>query len=231
MRMPKQNRMTPKGELVADPSRGTFMGNRGILHDAEGQIGHRTWRHRNWIICLTEFKGRKRPIMAPNRYTELFFLDEATALAAGHRPCPECRRRAYSEYRAALQKSGGLPTAAEAGELDALLHAERAWPGKFRQRTWIATVAELPNGAMIEADDRILLVAGDRLLEWSFQGYRNAIETRELDGRSVTVLTPKTNVSALMGGYQPGIHASAHALLAASSDRESIFSKVAGYSY
>ena len=125
--MPRQNRVTPFGEIIATPERGTFMGNRGILHDEGGSI-RRSWHVRRWLICLLEFRGRHRTVMAPNRYTELFFLDEATGLAAGHRPCFECQRRRYNEFRAAwavgnLHDQSTRPLTA--GEIDMRLHADR----------------------------------------------------------------------------------------------------------
>ena len=96
--MPRRNRVTPLGEIVAVPERGTYFGNRGVLHDEGGRI-RRPWQVRRWLICLLEFKGRHRAVMTPNRYTELFFLDEATGLAAGHRPCAECRRARFLAFR------------------------------------------------------------------------------------------------------------------------------------
>lgn len=209
MQNPKQNRVTPAGEFVADPSYGTFMGNRGILHDAAGTLGHRRWRHKNWIICLTEFKERKRRIMAPNSYTELFFLDEATALAAGHRPCAECRHMDYVDYRVALERAGGLAASESAATLDSELHDQRAWPRQFRQRRWQADLSDLPDGTMIEDAGHCLLVAGPWLLEWSFGGYRIAAEKTAFGPRTVTVLTPKATVTSLIGGYQPAVHRSA----------------------
>ena len=95
--MPRQNRVTPFGEIIATPERGTFMGNRGILHDPDGRV-RRKWVLKNWLVCVLEFRGRKRTVMTPNRYTELFFLDEATALAAGHRPCAECRHARFIDF-------------------------------------------------------------------------------------------------------------------------------------
>lgn len=206
---PKQNRVNPKGELVAHASQGMFMGNRGILHDAHGAIGHQRWRHKAWIICLTAFKGRKRRIMAPNSYTELFFLDEATALAAGHRPCAECRRRNYTAYRMAVERGGGVPAAEPVAALDRQLHSERALPRRFRQKTWRSGLADLPDGAMFEQSDGIYLVMGDHVLEWSFQGYGNAACRREFGPAEVSVLTPRTSVAALSAGYIPAFHPSA----------------------
>jgi len=114
-----QNRVTPFGEIVATPARGLSMGNRGILHDDRRRLGRRRWTHKAWICCVTEFRGRRRQVMAPGRYTELFFLDEAVALAAGHRPCFECRRAAANAFAACW---GGEP---RAPDMDRVLHAER----------------------------------------------------------------------------------------------------------
>src|SRR5262245_27436707 len=123
--MPRPNRVTPFGDIIATPDRGTFMGNRGVLHDDAGRI-QRAWQVKRWLVCVLAFKGRKRRGMRPGRYTELFFLDEATALAAGHRPCAECRRQRYNAFcnawRLADARGSHLPTA---DEIDRRLHAER----------------------------------------------------------------------------------------------------------
>jgi hypothetical protein len=124
--MPLQNRVTPFGEIVAVPARGTFMGNRGRLHDAERRLTRSRWQLKAWIICLLEFKGRHRTVMSPNSYTELFFLDEATALAAGHRPCFECQRTAARRYVDAWLRGNpdaGLDAGARIGGIDDRLHA------------------------------------------------------------------------------------------------------------
>src|SRR3954449_4293664 len=124
--MPKQNRVTPFGEIIAIPERGTFMGNRGVLHDAEGRI-RRAWQLQRWIVCVLEFRGRQRTVMAPGRYTELFFLDEATALAAGHRPCAECRHARFLDFCNAWGKANpgeGRRSRPTADEIDRRLHAE-----------------------------------------------------------------------------------------------------------
>jgi hypothetical protein len=125
--MPRQNRVTPFGEIVSVPERGTMMGNRGILHDVDGRI-RRRWRVKRWLICVLEFKGRHRMVMAPNRYTELFFLDEATGLAAGHRPCAECRRSRFLAFRNAWGAANRHISGSEsirAAMMDNQLHAER----------------------------------------------------------------------------------------------------------
>ena len=129
--MPRRNRVTPFGEIVAVPERGTMMGNRGVLHDAEGRI-RRPWQVKRWLICLLEFRGRHRVVMAPGRYTELFFLDEATGLAAGHRPCSECRRGRFLAFRDAWAAGNGRavpPEMIQAGTIDDRLHAERVGSG------------------------------------------------------------------------------------------------------
>jgi len=210
--MPLQNRVTPEGDFIADPSRGLFMGNRGILHDDAKRLGHARWRHTHWIVCLLAFRGRQRAIMQPRRYTELFFLDEAVALAAGHRPCAECRRDRFRAFLACLAKGachdGALPNAAA---LDAMLHAARVDGRSRRQVTWRSCLADLPDGTFIrldDGDDMPRLVLGDTLYGWSPAGYRDAV--RRLQGSSsVTVLTPRPTVTALAGGYRPEIHPSA----------------------
>src|SRR5262249_30593666 len=136
--MPLQNRVTPLGELIATCERGTFMGNRGVLHDAGGRI-KRAWQLKRWIVCVLQFRGRKRTVRSPGRYTELFFLDEATALAAGHRPCAECRRERFNAFRKAWRSAF---TAAD--EIDQQLHGERIGPDRSK-RLFQASLDELPN--------------------------------------------------------------------------------------
>lgn len=201
--MPRQNRVTPEGEIVASPARGLVMGNRGILHDAEGRLGTARWRHAHWIICTLSFKGRWRPIMAPNRWTELFFLDEAVALAAGHRPCAECRRAAYNAYRAAF-----APEPLPAPEIDRRLHAARVTRTR-RQITHEAPITGLPDGTFLRLPGEaapLLLLAG-RLLPWRPEGYGPALP-RPARGMA-EVLTPSPSVEALRNGYRPILHPSA----------------------
>src|SRR5437879_1969205 len=119
--MPRQNRVTPFGQIVATPERGDFMGNRGVIHDRDGRI-RKPWRVKRWLICLLQFKGEKRAVMTPGLYTELFFLDEATALAAGHRPCALCRRERYNAFRDAWHVGETRPSAIA---IDERLHTER----------------------------------------------------------------------------------------------------------
>jgi hypothetical protein len=159
----RQNRVDPLGALHAVPDRGAWMGNRGCLHDAAGRIlrGH---AGRRWITCALDFRGRRRAVMTPGRYTELFFLDEATAYAAGHRPCAECRRADYRRFSALWAQVHGP---AGAGAIDAALHAARL----SRAPRPLARPADLSPGAMVLVGDAPALVARGRLWRWSFRGY------------------------------------------------------------
>jgi hypothetical protein len=203
--------VTPFGEIVATPERGTMMGNRGVLHGEGGHI-RRPWQVRRWLICVLEFRGRHREVMAPNRYTELFFLDEATALAAGHRPCFECRRARYLAFRDAWAAGSRLRPGAEpvrAAMIDDRLHAERVGPGRVK-RTFRADLDGLPDGVFVSLEGQggdAYLILGDRLLAWSPAGYR-APRPRPRGGL-VTVLTPASTVAAIRAGYGPEVHASA----------------------
>jgi hypothetical protein len=203
--MPRQNRVTPFGDIVAVPERGTLMGNRGCLHDDAGRI-RRPWQVRRWIACVTEFKGRKRQLMTPGHYTELFFLDEATALAAGHRPCAECRRNRFNAFCkawSAASKQSSLPTA---DEIDHRLHAERVNPDRSK-RCFTARLAELPDRVMVRHDawdDTAHLVVGDQLLAWSAGGYTGRVARP--DDLEVEVLTPESTVRAIRAGYAPDLH-------------------------
>lgn len=198
-KMALQNRVLATGEIVADPARGLFMGNRGILHDDSRRLGRARWRHRAWIICVLRHKDWHRAVMTPGRYTELFFLDEAVALAAGHRPCALCRRGAYSVYRAGAGMTG------RADEMDAKLHRERAVPRRFTQKRHGVRAETLPDGAIL-FDDGPKLVLGDSVRPVSASGY-GAAEARPVG--EVGVLTPPTSLAALWGGYRPILHGSA----------------------
>jgi len=192
--VPRQNRVDPFGNLIADSARGTLYGNRGVLHADDGSIVR---RHalRRWIYCRLEFKGRKRELLQPGRYTELFFLDEATALAAGHRPCAECMRGRFNEFRAAW--SADPPAATE---LDAALHAERLTPDGA-QATWRSPLGDLPDGAMVALDRTPHLVRAGALRPWSFSGYGPpAPFDPALDAE---VLTPRSTARAIAAGFRP----------------------------
>ncbi len=192
--MPHQNRVTPFNELIATPARGSLMGNRGVLHDGRGRIV-RPFAHRNWVTCVLEFKGRHRQVMTPGRYTHLFFLDEATALAAGHRPCGECRRADYVRFKEAWATVHGLDAdTLKAGEMDGVLHPERvAGQGKHRHKpTFTTTFGSIPDGVMFhqgEGDPAALLKWMGRAWVWSPERYGGGPVLRQ--GQRVEVLTPK----------------------------------------
>lgn len=191
--MTRPNRMTPFGVPEAVPARGTLMGNRGCLVDRQGRLA-RPWQLERWITCVLEFRGRRRtPLMAPGRYTELFFLDEATALAAGHRPCAECRRADAHAFRRAWDAGRDAAVGAFPA-LDHALHAQRtAGP-------WRARGAALPDGTMVAVDGDALLVHGDALLPWSHGGYG---PPRPRPAGTVDVVTPRGTVAALAAGWTP----------------------------
>jgi hypothetical protein len=209
--MPRQNRVTPLGTIIATPERGTFMGNRGRLHDEDGLI-RRPWQVKRWLLCVLEFRGRKRVIMAPDRYTELFFLDEATGLAAGHRPCAECRHTRFVAFRDAW--AAGNPTFVAAGRaaadlLDARLHAERLGPDRSKP-TFRAKLDDLPDGVFVLGKSDVAtacLLWQDHLLVWSPGGYRRRAERR--GSEEVEVLTPRSTVAAIRAGYIPHVHLTA----------------------
>ena len=196
--MPLQNRVQPDGEIIAHPARGSFMGNRGILHDENGLHPKRRWAHQNWVCCRLSFKGRRRKLMAPRHYTELFFLDEAVAFAAGHRPCAECRAADYRRFRACCDLPG------PAADLDRQLHAERAVPRVFRQRRHGDVEAQdLPDGSFVlDHDGQSGVLLGDALHPYAPEGYGAA--QRRPQGR-VTLLTPPSIVAAFRNGYRPQI--------------------------
>jgi hypothetical protein len=200
--MPLQNRVTPFGEIIALEERGLVMGNRGVLHDAQRRIV-RSSQVRRWIACRIEFRGRRRTIMAPKRYTELFFLDEATAFSAGHRPCRECRYVDYQRFRSLWESCRGGPASADS--MDTQLHHERR-NGRTK-RTYRSDIGELPDGTYVALDGDAWLVWGDELLAWSGAGYANR---RPRPARmDVDVLTPGSIVAVLAAGYRPSVHPSA----------------------
>jgi len=216
--MPRQNRVTPFGEIVAMPERGSLMGNRGILHDATAQHDpdariRRRWAGRAWISCLLEFRGRRDPVMAPGHYTRLFFLDESTALSAGHRPCAYCRRADFLAFKAAWANANaslGLGPTSKAAEIDRVLHAERLGPGGTK-RTYLAPLADLPDGvfvtlpgsastALSAADQQPYLRWQGALWRWTPAGYAERLPIAVV---LATVLTPPSIVAALRAGYAP----------------------------
>ncbi|MCA9917646.1 MAG: hypothetical protein KC445_06810 [Anaerolineales bacterium] len=210
--MPRQNRVTPTGQIIATEARGLFMGNRGILHNAQGEITQ-PYATKLWIICQLSFKGRRRQLMQPGRYTELFFLDEATALAAGHRPCFECRREAALAFRQAwVAGNPQLPLgeSARTEEIDAVLHAERLTEAYYKKdkqkKTVTAVLHTLPSGTFILWQERPYLLWEDALFPWNPHGYGEPIHHAGSD--TVPVLTPPSTVAALAHGYVPEVHPS-----------------------
>ena len=203
--MALQNRVTPWGEIVADPGRGMFLGNRGCLCDEAGRLAKRRWRLKAWITCSLSYKGWWRPVMQPRVWTELFFLDEATALAAGHRPCALCRRADYERFVAAWQAGNRWPARPSAREIDATMHADRVRRDRSKV-THRATAASLPPGAMLRHAETAWLVRDGGMVAWSHTGYG---PQRHLPQGEVTVLTPHTTVAALAAGYAPVLHPSA----------------------
>ena len=197
--MPLQNRVTPLGELVVDPARGLVYGNRGCLHDDEGRI-RRRYNGRRWIACRLEFRGWQRsPLLQPGRFTELFFLDEATALAAGHRPCALCRREDYNRLVAIWGEFHTGQVGADA--IDAQLHAERVAPETRAQRHHKAPLDGLPDGAFVLREGAPWLVLGRELLRWTAGGY---VERKRRPARQqAQLITPPSLVAVLRSGWQP----------------------------
>lgn len=220
---PRQNRVDPWGRIVTTPARGLWMGNRGCLHDPNGRI-RRNHQVERWIICLLEFRGRRRTLMQPGHYTELFFLDEPTALAAGHRPCAECQRSRYQQFlelwvetRPATEEPSGRESAVR---LDAALQAAR-WRGGSKV-TYTARLGDLPAGVMITpVDDEQPYLYWPHLGEdaalwrWHFSGYRPGPQWHA--GTLVRVLTPQPTVNILVAGYpvqpHPSLFDSSHAFV------------------
>ncbi|WP_375691339.1 hypothetical protein [Pseudooceanicola sp. LIPI14-2-Ac024] len=205
--MPLQNRVLPTGEIAAIEARGTLTGNRGILDfDATGRLGTARWRSQAWISCtLIHPRGKYQGPRPVRSWTPLFFLDEAVALAAGHRPCAYCRRAAFAAYRDAWARATGAAPRAPA--IDRALHRARATRDR-RQVRLTAVAADLPPGAMVLWQDRPHLVAADALRPWHPAGYDAPVPRP--DG-PVTVLTPAPSLAALAAGFRPELHQSATA--------------------
>jgi hypothetical protein len=199
--MPLQNRVTPFGDIVAIPQRGMFMGNRGIIHDpATRTLLARRWATKTWIVCACEYKGVRRAVMRTRSWTELFFLDEATALAAGHRPCFACRREAAERFRAAWAKGNGVDPPSAAA-IDTVLHAERLDGRAKRLHLLSGRMDALPDGAMVSAGEIAYVITGKAVLCWTPAGYRTAPAPED-----VRLLTPPSTLRALAAGYRPVLH-------------------------
>ncbi|MGZ3946156.1 MAG: hypothetical protein ACXVJB_14525 [Mucilaginibacter sp.] len=199
-----QNRVDPQGNIIKTSARGAWLGNRGQLHGA-GKTILRPFKHKAWIICLLKFKGRKRQVMSPNLWTELFFLDEATAFAAGHRPCFECRRDDAVRFKAAWLKGNlefGFDGKVSIREIDNILHQQRIEVGG-KKATYEADLNTLPDGTFILFDNKPYLLADKTLHHWTPFGYEGVIAPPS--SANVTVLTPRSVVNAFRGGYLPQI--------------------------
>jgi hypothetical protein len=197
--MPLRNRVTPLGELVAEPGRGLVYGNRGCLHDERGRI-RRRFNGRRWIACRLRFRGwHREPLVQPGRFTELFFLDEATAFAAGHRPCALCRREDYVRFGQIWRSVH--PEQAGADAIDAQLHAERVEPLTRVRRLNDADLAGLPDGAFVLHAGVPFLVLGSELLRWSTAGYVERLARGERS--EITLITPPSLVEVLRAGWRP----------------------------
>jgi hypothetical protein len=204
MHMPLQNRVTPSGEIVSTPQRGLFTGNRGIIHDpATKTLLSRRWSSKAWITCVCEFRSRRRAVMGTRSWTELFFLDEATAFAAGHRPCFYCRRDDANAFRAAWEEGNGIAHVS-APDLDAVLHRERLDGRTKRLHALPMPLEQLPDGAMVQVGGDSYLMARGRALLWSWDGYHDAHGITK-----AMLLTPPSALRALAAGYRPLLHPSA----------------------
>jgi len=203
---PLRNRVLPTGEIVAVPHRGLLMGNRGCLHGTGRELGVTRWRSKMWISCVLRWGDVRRDVMPPGRWTALFFLDEATALAAGHRPCGYCRWQDHRDLGEAWRRAAGLAERPKAARMDTELHAERV-DRRRRKLTRPARLGTLPDGSMVRAGGGISLLAGGRLLPWSWEGYGAPIPADP--AAEVELLTPPSIVAALSAGYQPLVHPSA----------------------
>jgi hypothetical protein len=202
--MPLQNRVTPTGEIIATAHRGLFTGNRGIIHDPATKTLTRRWAGKAWLTCVCEFRGRRREVMGGRSWTELFFLDEATALAAGHRPCFYCRRDDANRFRAAWEQGNGVSDVL-AREIDAVLHGERLDGRNKRLHALPMPWRQLPDGAMLQQAAKSFLIVQGKAIEWSPAGYR---DTQEVPSDAM-LLTPPSTLRALSARYRPLLHPSA----------------------
>lgn len=206
-----QNRVNPWGEICVSDARGTLTGNRGIIHDPETKaLLKRRWNTKAWIICVCDFQGRRRDVMGRNGrngrtgWTELFFLDEVTALAAGHRPCFFCQRERATEF---AERFG---PALKAPQMDAILHRERLASGGKLVALPPAEVFLLPDGVMVEHGELAFAVRSGQLFPWEFHGYGPRVKITSMSG-GFRLITPVSTLAALRKGYLPAWHFSAAA--------------------
>lgn len=219
--MPLQNRVDPFGQIHGNGARGLFTGNRGIIHNPDTRtLLRRRWTTKSWIICALHFKDRPaRKVMSYNRrdggvgWTELFFLDEVTALAAGHRPCFECRREQAKAYAAAFGRALAIrPPGVQ--QMDAVLHSERLAAGAAGRPVNLQQVEALPDGSMISANGVALALRGGVALRWNFAGYSAPVSAGSLVGQALGLITPPATVAALRAGFRPAWHPTAQSSVA-----------------
>ncbi|MCP9751225.1 hypothetical protein [Ferruginibacter sp. HRS2-29] len=199
-----QNRVTPLGDIIRTNARGAWMGNRGLIHNKQQEI-NRSFRLKAWIICLLKFKDRHRPVMAPGQYTELFFLDEATAFAAGHRPCAECRREDFIKFKSFWVKANAgysFDMKTPVGKIDEIIHQERISEDGSKKTSKIAA-GDIPDGTFILQDNNPYLVWNKKMYRWSPEGYGKAIPLPAT--KEITALTPGSIIKAFREGYLPQI--------------------------
>ena len=205
--MPLQNRVNPFSTLISTPERGAWTGNRGVIHNERKEI-IKNHAVKYWITCVLEYKGTRRSVMSPNRWTELFFLDEATAFAAGHRPCGFCRHPDFKRFKELWLNANeqyGLTNRTKMDVIDAFIHQERLDKNGV-QKTFKSTLTALPDGTFITLDesDKAYLWYQQNLYEWSFSGYTKMVQFDK--NQEVTVLTPLSYVAVFKAGYVPEVH-------------------------
>ena len=201
-----QNRVDPFGNLIKTAARGSWTGTRGILHNDEQQI-LRPFKLKTWLVCKLEFKGRKRKMMSPDRYTELFFLDEATAFAAGHRPCCECRRDDFNKFKSLWLKGNPVYNFHEKiaiKKIDSIIHEERINPDRSKI-TFEANSHNIPDGCFVAINNNPYLVLGGQLFLWTPFGYEKGMALPGIE--KIIVLTPRSIVNTIKAGYLPQISA------------------------
>jgi hypothetical protein len=208
--MPLQNRVKPNGEIVVSESRGSMMGNRGNLHNGRKELIRQTKsNYRGWVNCLLKFNGIQREVMSPGKYTELFFLDEATAFSAGHRPCNDCQKDRLKEFKniwLSANESAYTLTGTNLKDIDEVIQEERI-DTNGNKVTCFSEITGLPDGTFIELEDKYFLKWRSSLLEWSFDGYVSAVPIPS--NKTAKVLTPKSIVRCFSSGFLPKVHESA----------------------
>jgi len=203
-----QNRVNPSGEIIITPHRGAWLGNRGVLHNEQQQI-IRPYKIKAWITCVLSFRGRHREVMQPNRWTELFFLDEVTAFSAGHRPCFQCRYEDHQRFKTYWLKGNpefGFNMKTPVAEIDNILHQERVAANKTKV-TYEEKLINLPDGTFILIQDLPYLIKDSQLHLWTPAGYEKSVPLSDVD--LINVLTPKSIVNMFRAGYIPQVDVTA----------------------